>query len=123
MPVPADANAPGYLVNVHVPVAGNPFKATLPVGEKHVGGVIVPTAGAPGLPGCMLITTDAEAPEVQPDELDTINEYDPASKPVIVVLVPVPVAFTVPGLRVNVHVPDSGSKFNITLPKDSVHDF
>ena len=45
-------------VNVHVPVAGKPLKATLPVDDAHVGWVIVPTLGAPGADGCALTVTE-----------------------------------------------------------------
>ena len=38
--VPDPVIAPGLMV--HVPVAGNPFKTTLPVGTAQVGCVIVP---------------------------------------------------------------------------------
>ena len=40
----------------------------------------------------------------------------PAAKPVIVVLVPVPVVVTPSGLRVKVHVPALGKPFKTTLP-------
>ena len=36
-PVPVVVILPGVLVNVHVPVAGKPFKTTLPVATMHVG--------------------------------------------------------------------------------------
>jgi hypothetical protein len=36
-----------------------------------------------------------------------------------VVLVPVPVVVTPPGVLVNVHVPDAGKPFNTTLPVDT----
>jgi hypothetical protein len=36
-PVPEVVVPPGVLVNVHVPVAGNPLKTTLPVARLHVG--------------------------------------------------------------------------------------
>ena len=42
------------------------------------------------------------------------------AKPDIVVLIPVPVVVTAPGLRVNVHVPVEGSPLNITLPVATV---
>jgi hypothetical protein len=48
VPVPVVAVPPGLLVNVHVPVGGRPFNATLPVAAAHVGWVIVPTAGVEG---------------------------------------------------------------------------
>jgi hypothetical protein len=40
---------PGLRVRVQVPEAGNPLKATLPVGVVQVGWVITPTTGAVGL--------------------------------------------------------------------------
>jgi hypothetical protein len=39
---------PGELVTVHVPEAGKPLKATVPVETVHVGCVIAPTIGAVG---------------------------------------------------------------------------
>jgi hypothetical protein len=48
-PVPDVVTAPGLLVNVHVPVDGNPLNATLPVATVQVGWVMVPTAGALGV--------------------------------------------------------------------------
>ena len=47
--MPVVVTPPGVLVNVQVPVAGNPFKTTLPVDTEHVGWVIVPTVGAVGV--------------------------------------------------------------------------
>ena len=61
--------APGILVNVQIPVAGKPFKRTLPVDKEHVGCVMVETIGAVGMAGCALITTLAEDIEVQPVEI------------------------------------------------------
>lgn len=51
VPVPVVADSPGVLVNVHVPVAGNPFKTALPVDKLHVGCVNVPIVGAVGVGG------------------------------------------------------------------------
>jgi hypothetical protein len=48
VPDPVVVVPPGFLVNVQVPIAGKPFKITLPVGEEHVGCVIVPTDGGVG---------------------------------------------------------------------------
>jgi hypothetical protein len=39
---------PGIRVKTHVPVDGNPFNTTLPVGNVQVGCVLVPTDGAAG---------------------------------------------------------------------------
>ena len=39
----------------------------------------------------------------------------------MVVLVPVPVVVTPPGVLVNVHVPDDGNPLNATLPVATLH--
>ena len=39
----------------------------------------------------------------------------------MVVLVPVPVVVTAPGVLVNVHVPDDGNPLNTTLPVATLH--
>jgi hypothetical protein len=39
----------------------------------------------------------------------------------MVVLVPVPIVVTPPGVLVNVHVPDEGKLFNTALPDATVH--
>jgi hypothetical protein len=44
----------------------------------------------------------------------------PAGKPKTVVLVPVPVVVTLPGVRVNVHVPVEGKPLRMTLPVGAV---
>ena len=72
VPEPVVVVPPGDLVKVHVPVAGNPFKTTLPVANVQVGCVIVPTVGAVGVAGCALITTLAEAGEIHPEALVTV---------------------------------------------------
>jgi hypothetical protein len=59
---PLPAIAPGFMVQ---PPAGNPLKATLPVGTAQVGWVMVPTIGAVVV-GTAFITTFAEATDVQP---------------------------------------------------------
>ena len=51
MPEPVVVVPPGDLVSVQVPVAGKPFKTTLPVAKVQVGWVIVPTVGAVGVAG------------------------------------------------------------------------
>ena len=71
MVVPVPLTAPGFIV--HVPVAGKPDKATLPVAVAHVGWVIVPTIGVVGVAGCALTTTLAVAPEVHPTALVTVK--------------------------------------------------
>ena len=51
--------APGFMVQFP---AGKPFSTTLPVGSTHVGWVMVPTDGAPGL---AFTVTEVEADAVQ----------------------------------------------------------
>ena len=68
--VPVPVIDPGLMVQVSE--AGNPLSTTLPVATRHVGWVMVPIAGAPGVEGCALITTFAEAGEVHPEELVTV---------------------------------------------------
>ena len=63
-----------------------------------------------------MITTSADAPELQPSEFVTVKLYVPAAKPDIVVLIPVPVVTTAPGFRVKVQVPLAGNPLIITLP-------
>jgi hypothetical protein len=53
---------------------------------------------------------------VHPAEFETVNVYDPAERPVIVVLVPEPVVVTPPGSLVMVHVPLEGNPLRTTLP-------
>jgi len=74
-PVPVAVNPAGVVVTVQVPDDGNPDKATLPVAKAQVGCVIVPTIGADGGPGWLIIVAVvAEAADVQPEELVTVNE-------------------------------------------------
>ena len=47
-PVPVSVTPPGFIDIVHVPVAGNPVKLTLPVGTVQVGCEGMPTKGAGG---------------------------------------------------------------------------
>ena len=60
-PVPVCVAPPGDAVSVHVPVAGKPLNATLPVAVAHVGCVIVPIVGAEGVEGCVLTVTGVAA--------------------------------------------------------------
>jgi hypothetical protein len=73
VPVPVVVVPPGVLVNVQVPVAGKPFNTTLPIDRAHVGCVMVPTMGAEGEPGAVLITTLADDGEVHPAALVTVK--------------------------------------------------
>jgi len=61
--------APGLIV--HVP-DGKLLNATLPVAIEQLGCVIVPTIGAEGIAGCVLITIFAEKAEVHPAEFVTV---------------------------------------------------
>ena len=96
---------------------GNPLSTTLPVDTVHVGCVMVPTVGAEGVEGWALITTLAEADEVHPAALVTLNVHvEDAFRPVIIVLVPIPEVVVPPGVCVMIHVPVAGRPLNITLP-------
>ena len=64
---------PGVLVKVQLPVAGKPFKTTLPVDTEQVGWVIVPTIGAVGEEGGAVIITSADPDDAQPEELVTVK--------------------------------------------------
>jgi hypothetical protein len=120
VPVPVLVEPP-VAVTVHVPVAGNPLNATLPVATLHVGWVIAPTVGAAGGVGALFIVVlDAVAADVQPSELVTVNVYEPAASPVNVVVVPVP-DFVEPPVAVTVHVPVAGNPLNATLPVATLH--
>jgi hypothetical protein len=63
----------GLRVKVHVPVLGKPTNTTLPNVSVQDGCAIGPTVGRGGLPIGALITTLAEAKDVQPVELLTEN--------------------------------------------------
>jgi hypothetical protein len=52
--------------------AGRPFNCTPPVATAQVGCVMLPIAGAAGVPGFAMITTLAEAGEVHPTALVTV---------------------------------------------------
>ena len=71
-PVPVLVTPPGVRVNVHVPDDGKLFNTTFPVAAVHVGCVIVPTIGAVGVGGCVLITTLTVDDEIHPDALVTV---------------------------------------------------
>ena len=88
----------------------------LPVAVVHVGCVTELKTGCAGVAGCVLITTLAEATDVQPVELVTVKLYVPGFNPPMVVVGPEPE--TLPGLIVQ--VPD-GKPLSITLPVAVVH--
>ena len=71
VPEPVVVVPPGVLVSVHVPVAGSPFRTTLPVARAQVGWVIVPRVGESGVTTCALMTTLADAGEIHPEALVT----------------------------------------------------
>jgi hypothetical protein len=73
VPVPAVVIPPGFLVNIHVPVCGKPFKTTLPVAREHVGCVIVPIDGAAGVAGWAFITMLPVEGEMHPVALVTVK--------------------------------------------------
>lgn len=60
--------APGLIVQLP---AGKPVNVTLPVAMEQVGCVIVPTIGADGIVGCVLITIFVDGVEVHPEALVT----------------------------------------------------
>lgn len=52
--------------------AGKPVKNTLPVATEHEGCVTVPIVGAGGVPGFEIITIEADANEIHPNEFVTV---------------------------------------------------
>ena len=70
--LPVVVNVLGVLFIVQVP-AGKLLSTTLPVATVQVGCVIVPLTGLAGVGGCTLIITFADADEVQPTALVTVN--------------------------------------------------
>ena len=73
VPIPVMVVDPTDSVTVHMPDAGSPLKATLPVAVVQVGWVMVPTTGADGVAGCALITAPDDATEVHPAALVTVK--------------------------------------------------
>jgi hypothetical protein len=73
--------------------------------------------GVAGISGTAFITTLADAGEVHPKEFVTVKLYVPGARPVIVLVVPLPVI--PPGFIV--HVPAAGNPFNTTLPVGTGH--
>jgi hypothetical protein len=96
--------------------AGKPLKATLPVGTVQVGWVMDPTNGAVVV-GTALITTFAEATDVQPVAVEvTVKLYVAAgAKPFIAVVAPLPVM--APGFMVQA---PTGNPLKATLPVGTV---
>jgi len=81
----------------------------------------VPAAGTAGVAGCGFITTSADGADIQLYEFVTVKVYVPGGRVGTVVLIPVPVFVTPPGVRVTVHVPVEGSPFKTTLPVETEH--
>jgi hypothetical protein len=75
VPLPGVVVPPGFIVNVQVPVAGKPFKITLPVDNAHVGCVIVPGTGAEG------ITFTVKLPELVPVPEGVVTLIGPVVAP------------------------------------------
>ena len=73
VPVPVVVVPLGFLIKVHVPLDGKPFKVTLPVDTLQVGCVVVPTEGAVGALGAVLMTILPDAAEVQLAALVTVK--------------------------------------------------
>jgi hypothetical protein len=99
---------PGF--NVQFP-AGKPLKVTLPVETEQLGCVIELTVGAGGVTGCALIIKFADAAEIHPEALVTVNVFVPEVIPVTVLLTPVPAI--APGFMVQF---PKGKPLNTTLP-------
>ena len=124
VPVPVFVEPP-VAVTVHVPVAGKPLNATLPVATLHVGWVIVPTVGAAGGVGAAVITVLEELPDVQPLAFVTVNVYVLlAMSPLNVAVAPVPVSVELfePSVAVTVQLPVPGNPLNATLAVLKAHE-
>lgn len=121
IPEPVDNTSPGERIIVHIPVDGRAVSVTLPVGTRRVGCIIVSMKGTVGTGGWAGIITSTDNIETHPAPLVEKKLYVPDSSPVIVVLGPEPLVFTVPGYRVRVHVPDEGNPDKVTLPVETVH--
>ena len=107
--VPILATPPGLISQFP---AGKPDNSTLPVATEQVGCVIVPTVGAAGVSGCVLIATSVDAKEIHPAAFVTVKLYIvPSTKPDMVVLVVEPVI--TPGLITQF---PAGNPDNSTLP-------
>ena len=72
--------------------------------------------GTFGGPGTAVITAEADAPEVQLDELVTVKVYVFAAKPLNVTIGPAPVIVVPPGSAFTVQLPIKGKPLKTTLP-------
>ena len=73
VPIPVMVVDPTDYVTVHMPDAGSPLKATLPVAVVQVGLVMAPTTGADGVAGCALMVALSDEAEVQHAALVTVK--------------------------------------------------
>ena len=110
---------PGYRISVQVPDDGKPDNITLPVASVHVGGVIAPTVGAAGIPGCAFIKTLPDGEDIHPIEFVTEKVYVPEGSVETVKAAPEPEIITPPGFLDNVQLPVDGSPLKTTLPVDN----
>jgi hypothetical protein len=83
---------------------------------------MIPITGADGEDGTVRITASADAVDMQPAELATVNLKVPEGRAETIVLIPLPVVVMLPGVLVNVQVPVEGSPLNWTLPLAAEHD-
>jgi hypothetical protein len=67
------------------------------------------------------MTTGADAAEVHPFELVTVNVCEPAGRPVTVYVIPEPAISAPPVLRVSVQLPVAGKPLRTTLPVATEH--
>jgi hypothetical protein len=72
--------------------------------------------GADGVAGCAFTVALFEALDIQSPTL-TVKVYDPATNPVKLAVVPVPVIVE-PPVAVTVHVPLAGNPLKATVPVD-----
>ena len=68
-----------------------------------------------GLVALFMITLPDDGDE-HPSALDTENVYVPAEKPIIVMLLPVPLVIKPSGVRVNNQFPEAGKPLSIIVP-------
>jgi hypothetical protein len=111
---------PGVAVTVHAEV-GKLLKAIVAVATVQVGCVMVPTAGAPGVTGCVLTTAVPEEADVHPDEAKvTAKVYVvPAVNRLKFAVAVDPVIVAPPGEAVTVHE-EVGSPLKATVPVATV---